>query len=139
MAKLSKGQWTKLNMQSTATQKFIRMSPKKIRIVVAEIKKMKPAAAIEILPYVAKRSAEPLNKVIKAAIANARMKGAKVEDLVFKEIQIGEGPRLKRINPVSKGDQKKWDKKLIQPALEWERLCLGNQGGLLMIKVIKSI
>ena len=90
-------------MQSTATQKFIRMSPKKIRIVVAEIKKMKPAAAIEILPYVAKRSAEPLNKVIKAAIANARMKGAKVEDLVFKEIQIGEGPRLKRINPVSKG------------------------------------
>ncbi|SRR5258708_238941 len=103
MAKLSKGQWTKLNMQSTATQKFIRMSPKKIRIVVAEIKKMKPAAAIEILPYVAKRSAEPLNKVIKAAIANARMKGAKVEDLVFKEIQIGEGPRLKRINPVSKG------------------------------------
>lgn len=80
----------------TSTQKFIRMSPKKIRVIVASIKKMTPEKAVEILPYINKRAAEPLQKTIKSAIANAKMQGAKSEDLIFKEIQIGEGPRLKR-------------------------------------------
>ena len=86
-----------------STQKFIRMSPTKIRVVVAAIKKMSPEKAVEVLPYVGKRAAEPLQKTIKSAIANARMQGAKPEELVFKEIQIGEGPRLKRGRAASKG------------------------------------
>lgn len=83
-------------MEYISTQKFIRMSPKKIRVVVSAIKKMSPDKAVETLPYVNKAAALPLQKTIKSAIANARMQGAKVEELVFKEIQIGEGPRLKR-------------------------------------------
>ena len=86
-----------------STQKFIRMSPTKIRVVVEAIKKMSPEKAVEVLPYVGKRAAEPLQKTIKSAIANARMQGAKPEELVFKEIQIGEGPRLKRGRAASKG------------------------------------
>jgi len=86
-----------------STQKFIRMSPKKIRVVVEAIKKMSPEKAVEVLPYVGKKSAEPLQKTIKTAIANARMQGAKTEELVFKEIQIGEGPRLKRGMAASRG------------------------------------
>ncbi|HWA52185.1 MAG TPA: 50S ribosomal protein L22 [Patescibacteria group bacterium] len=79
-----------------ATQKFLRMSPKKIRIVVDAVKKMKPTQAVEVLLYVNKRASEPVQKTIKTAIANARMQGANVEELVFKEIQIGQGPTLKR-------------------------------------------
>ncbi len=90
-------------MEITATQKFIRLSPRKVRPVVAMIKKMTPAKAVEILPFVAKRSAMPLAKVIKTAIANAVQRGAAVDDLKFKEIQIGEGPTLKRGTPVSRG------------------------------------
>lgn len=86
-----------------STQKFIRMSPKKIRVVVASISKMSPEKAAEVLPYVGKRAAEPLQKTIKSAIANAMMQGAKREDLIFKNIQIGEGPRLKRGMAASKG------------------------------------
>ncbi len=86
-----------------STQKFIRMSPKKIRVVVAAIKKLSPEKAVEVLPYLGKVAAEPLQKTIKSAIANARMQGAKVEDLIFKEIQIGEGPRLKRGMAASRG------------------------------------
>ncbi len=86
-----------------STQKFIRMSPKKIRVVVAAIKDMSPEKAVEVLPYVGKRAAEPLQKTIKSAIANAQMQGAKQEDLIFKEIQIGEGPRLKRGMAASRG------------------------------------
>lgn len=83
-------------MEYISTQKFLRMSPKKIRVVVRAIKGMNPSKAVEVLPYIGKRASEPLEKTIKSAIANARMRGAKVEELEFKEIQIGEGPRLKR-------------------------------------------
>ncbi len=90
-------------MEYISTQKFIRMSPKKIRVVVAAIKKLSPEKAVEVLPYVGKRGSEPLQKTIKAAIANARMQGAETAKLEFKEIQIGEGPRLKRGIAVSRG------------------------------------
>ncbi len=90
-------------MEAVATQKFIRMSPTKLRPVVAMIKGMTPARAVEVLPFIGRRAAEPLLKVIKTAIANAVQKGSGTEELRFKEIQIGEGPRLKRGNPVSRG------------------------------------
>src|SRR5258708_16819827 len=86
-----------------STQKFIRMSPKKIRVVGEGISKMSPEKAGEVLPYIGKRAAEPLQKTIKSAIANAMMQGVKREDLIFKDIQIGEGPRLKRGMAASKG------------------------------------
>jgi large subunit ribosomal protein L22 len=86
-----------------ATQKYLLMSPRKIRLVVAVIKKMKPAEAVEKLPFVQKRAGAELAKVIKAAIAAAKNAGVSETDLVFKEIQIGEGPRLKRGKAASRG------------------------------------
>lgn len=90
-------------MEYRATQKFLLMSPKKIRQVSYAIKDLKPVDAVERLPYVSRRAALPLAKVIKSAIANAKMQGAKEDELIFKEIQIGEGPRLKRGRPRSRG------------------------------------
>lgn len=92
-----------MEKQFKATQKYLLMSPRKIRLVVGVIKKMKPSEAVEKLPFVQKRAGAELAKVIKSAIASAKAQGVSETDLVFKEIQIGEGPRLKRGNPVSKG------------------------------------
>jgi large subunit ribosomal protein L22 len=86
-----------------ATQKYLLMSPRKIRLVVAVIKKMKPAEAIEKLPFVQKRAGTDLSKVIKSAMASAKNAGVSETDLIFKEIQIGEGPRLKRGRAASRG------------------------------------
>ncbi len=86
-----------------ATQKFLLMSPRKLRLVVGLIKKMKPVEAVEKLPFVQKRAASEIAKVIKAAMASAKAQGVSDTDLVFKEIQIGEGPRLKRGIAVSRG------------------------------------
>jgi len=86
-----------------ATQKYLIMSPRKIRLVVGVIKKMKPVEAIEKLPFVQKRAAFDLSKVIKSAVAAAKLAGVSETDLVFKEIQIGEGPRLKRGRAASRG------------------------------------
>ncbi len=90
-------------MEFKSEQKHLLLSPRKIRPVVDVIKKMTPAKALESLPFIKKRASEYLFKVIKSATANAFQKGADINNLVFKEIQIGEGPRLKRGNPVSRG------------------------------------
>ena len=87
----------------TATQKYLIMSPRKIRPVVAVIKKMKPIDAIAKLPFVQRRAGAEIAKVIKAAIAAAKMQGISDTDLIFKEIQIGEGPTLKRGIAASRG------------------------------------
>ena len=90
-------------MEFISTQKYIIMSPTKIRPVVDMIKSMAPKEAIEILPHVKKRAATPLRKVILTAVANAKDQGVDETTLTFKEIQVGEGPRLKRGRPVSRG------------------------------------
>ena len=90
-------------MDIISTQKFVKMSPKKVRPVGYMIKKMTPQKAVEVLPYVEKRAALPLMKVIQSAIANAKNKGILPDKLIFKEIQINEAPRLKRGRPASRG------------------------------------
>jgi large subunit ribosomal protein L22 len=87
----------------TSTQKFLVGSPRKLRAVVALIKKMKPLDAVINLPFAGRRAAGDLSKVVKSALANARNQGASETELIFKEIQIGEGPRLKRGNAASRG------------------------------------
>ncbi len=87
----------------TSTQKYLIIGPRKVREVVALVKEMSPVTALEKLVFVRKRSSELLAKVIKTAMAQARVKGVSDSDLVFKEIQITEGPRLKRGRPVSRG------------------------------------
>ena len=104
MEKLLNVRWTKLkNMEFKSEQKYLILSPRKIRPVVEVIKKMTPIKALEKLPFIKKRASEFILKVIKSALANASQKGVNAEDLIFKEIQIGEGPRLKRGQPVSRG------------------------------------
>jgi len=90
-------------MEIISTQKYILLSPKKVRPIVNLIKKMKPVEAIEKLPFINKRGSEFLLKVIKTAVANAKNNGISEENLFFKEIQITEGPRLKRGIAVSRG------------------------------------
>ena len=90
-------------MEFKSEQKHLIISPRKVRPVVDVIKKMTPLKALESLPFIKKRASEHLYKVIKSAIANAGQRGVEADTLVFKEIQIGEGPRLRRGQPVSRG------------------------------------
>lgn len=90
-------------MEFKAEQKHLLLSPRKMRPVADVVRKMTPEKAVITLPFIKKRSSEYLLKVLKSAIANASQKGVDVKDLIFKEIQIGEGPRLRRGQPVSRG------------------------------------
>jgi len=99
-------------MDIIATQKYLIVSPKKLREVADIAKKLSPARALEVLPFIGKRAAEPLSKVIKSAIANAKVKGEEEGSLVFKEIQINEGPRLKRWRAGAHGRAKPFKKRM---------------------------
>lgn len=94
-------------MEYIATQKYLRMSPRKLRLVVDMVKHLTPSRSVEVLPYIQKRAALPLQKVIKTAIANARQKGvANDESLSFAHIEINQGPRLKRYRAGARGRYK---------------------------------
>lgn len=90
-------------MKAKAVQEHIRMSPRKIREVVYMLDDVGPKKALEMLPYLDKRAARPLEKVIRSAVANAKEMGANEDDLIFSEIQVTEGRTLKRGRPVSRG------------------------------------
>lgn len=84
-------------------QKYVRTSPQKLRLIARAISKIKdPEKAIGILAFLDKRAAKPLAKTLKTAIANAKNRSA-VGELSVREIQIGEGPTMKRWRPASRG------------------------------------
>lgn len=88
---------------AVSTQKFVRMSPIKLRFVADMVRGKKVEEVLAALPFVVRSAAEPIAKVIKTATANAVVKGASPAELVVKTIEISEGPRLKRFRPVSRG------------------------------------
>jgi large subunit ribosomal protein L22 len=103
---LLKEQWIRpknMEKQFVATQKYLIISPRKVRDVVDLIKKLSPLNAITKLEFIRKRSSELLIKVIKTALGQAKAQGVSDTDLVFKEIMISEGPRLKRGRAASRG------------------------------------
>ncbi|OGM09437.1 hypothetical protein A2159_00690 [Candidatus Woesebacteria bacterium RBG_13_34_9] len=106
--------WKRLkkNMEIKSTQKFLLLSPKKMRVVSGMIKNLKPDDAVVKLDFINKRGALYLQKVIKTAIANAKQKGIDSTKLIFKEIQIGEGSRLKRFKAGARGSAKPYKKRM---------------------------
>ncbi len=91
-------------MQVISTAKNVRVSPEKVRLVVAQIKKMAPAKAIEILEFVPNKSSKPLKKVIMSAMADAKNNfNLDESSLAFAEINVGKGISFKRFRPISRG------------------------------------
>ena len=88
-----------------AEQKYIKMSPLKLRYVLQAIRGVKsPTQAIAYLEVVPKKAALPLSKVLKQAIGNAKNSfSISPEDLQIKEFIINQGSTYKRGQPVSRG------------------------------------
>lgn len=91
-------------MLITSELKFIRVSPRKMRLLVDSIKSLKPKKALENLEFINKTGNKYLIKLIESALANAvNNKQLKEETLKFNKIEVSEGPKLKRFRPVSRG------------------------------------
>jgi large subunit ribosomal protein L22 len=98
-------------MQYQATSKYIRMSPRKVRLVADTIRGMNAIKAAVALAAYPKRAAEPVMETLKSAIANAKGKQA-AENLTIALIDVTGGPALKRWHAVSKGSAHGYKKKM---------------------------
>lgn len=99
-------------MEFVSTQKYLIFSPRKLREVARMIKKLTPSDALNKIPFISKRAALPLSKVVKSAIANAMQRGIHASELVFKSIQINDGPRLKRFRAGARGRAKPYKRRM---------------------------
>jgi len=87
--------------------KNLKISPKKLRFLLAEIKKKKPADALDHLFYTPKKPAKIFYKAIKSAVDNAKSTLKTNENLLkFKLLTVEEGRRLKRFQPGGRGTPK---------------------------------
>lgn len=91
-------------MQVIAKSKYLRISPRKVRLVADNLRQLSPEEALTALLATNKKAAQPLAETLKQAIGNAVNNfNLNKQNLVIKEIQIGEGPVLKRWRAVSRG------------------------------------
>lgn len=92
-------------MEATATLKYLKGSPQKIRLVADLIRGKKVEEALSILRFTRKSTAKDLEKLLRSAVANAENSEAGVDsdDLVVSKIYVNEGPREKRIQPAPMG------------------------------------
>ncbi len=87
-----------------ATAKYIRISPYKVRTVLALIRGKSVEEAEGILNYCNKGGSLEVKKVLMSAVANAEHNvGMDRDDLYVAEAFANGGPHLKRMQPVSKG------------------------------------
>jgi large subunit ribosomal protein L22 len=92
-------------MEATATLKYLKMSPQKVRLVVDLVRGKKVEEALQILRFTNKTCAKDLEKLVRSAVANAEVKEANLDtdELVVSKIYVDEGPREKRIQPAPMG------------------------------------
>lgn len=91
-------------MEIKAAAKFIRMSPKKVRLVVDLIRGMDVLKAETQLRFTPKLAKDPVLKLLRSAIANAENNfDLKKDNLFIKKIVVDEGPTLKRWQPKAHG------------------------------------
>lgn len=90
-------------MESRATLKFIRISPRKARLVARNVNGLPVEDALNLLRFTPKKAAEIIYKVLYSAVANAQQIGADVDNLQVKQVVVSDGPTWKRIKPRSMG------------------------------------
>lgn len=92
-------------MEAKAESKYVRVSPRKARLVLDLIRGKDAGPAMNLLRFTKKRIASEVAKVLRTAIANAEGKSETidVDDLYVSEAYANDGPRGKRIRPAPMG------------------------------------
>ena len=91
-------------MEVTAKLKGASLSAQKGRLIADMIRRHHVAKALDILRFTPKKGAKLMHKLLESAIANAENNhGADIDELVVLEVQVNEGPTLKRVSPRAKG------------------------------------
>jgi large subunit ribosomal protein L22 len=99
-------------MPAIATQKGVRISPRKVAVVADLIRGRSVEDALTILEYTPRRAAGPVREAVKSAAANAEHNHSyKPGTLEIIEISVTSGPRLKRFIPAARGRARRFQRK----------------------------
>ena len=91
-------------MEAKAYLRNVRISPRKVQIVLDLIRGKDTDTAMAILRHTPKAACEPLEKLLKSAIANADHNfNMDVNNLYVAECFVCPGPIMKRIRPRAQG------------------------------------
>ncbi|MCX5771999.1 MAG: 50S ribosomal protein L22 [Candidatus Hydrogenedentes bacterium] len=92
-----------------ARAKWLRIAPRKMRLVVNLIRGKTVGEARSILLYTVKRGAPIVGKVLESAVANAESAAAErrerinTDDMIVTKVYVDEGPTLKKFQPQPRG------------------------------------
>jgi large subunit ribosomal protein L22 len=94
-------------MEAVARQKFVRVAPRKMRIVADLVRGRNCNQAISILRFTPKAASPYITKAIKSAVASAVEQAGKAkfdpDTLRVSEIRVDEGATWKRMRPRARG------------------------------------
>lgn len=91
-------------MEVRARLRFVRIGPRKARLVADLIRGKGSEEAMNILTFTKKAAAKILIKLLKSAIANATQKKTiDIDRLYVKKIAVDQGPTMKRFQPRALG------------------------------------
>ncbi len=96
-------------MTGIAKTKYVKMSPRKIGMVLDNIKGKSVAEAYRILTFINKRAVVPVQKTLKSAVANASAQDI-IDKIKVKRVWVGQGPSLKRLRPRAMGRGNRYKK-----------------------------
>ncbi|RYY00751.1 50S ribosomal protein L22 [bacterium] len=90
-------------MEVRAVAKYVRMTPRKLRRVVNEIRGKNAIQSLTILNFMPYSAADVVKKTLQSAIANANEKGLDVDALMVRQVFVDGGVTMKRIRPRAQG------------------------------------
>jgi large subunit ribosomal protein L22 len=117
-----------MTMLARAVEKYIRMSPRKVRYVIDPVRSKTVAQALNILSLANRRACGPVTKAIQSAFANARQKDATLteDQVVIERIFADGGPSWKRFRAAAFGRAVQILKRTSHLTVELERSTNGH-------------
>lgn len=99
-------------MEVKAKLKYLRIAPRKVRLVADQMRGESVARSKSFLTFTVKKATEPLLKLLNSALANAKNNFALEEsNLYISDIRVDEGPKIKRRMPRARGSASEIQKK----------------------------
>jgi large subunit ribosomal protein L22 len=94
-------------MEAQACSRYVRQSPRKIRIVIDEVRGKKVRDALNYLHFSPKKGSEVIEKTLRSAVSNLLQKAEDAnidpDGLIVSKAFVNGGPHMKRFRPASMG------------------------------------
>ncbi|QKG85592.1 50S ribosomal protein L22 [Kroppenstedtia pulmonis] len=90
--------------QAKAVARYVRIAPRKARLVIDLIRGKSVGEALAILKFTPRAASPIIEKVLKSAVANAEHNyNLNSENLIVSKALVDEGPTMKRFRPRAQG------------------------------------